>query len=97
MDELQQPMGNQSLNLRSIVDRIRPSVVGLLEAGVENDRATLLAHAIRSNVCVSADNLRHGSQIIEQLVQDKKLLIVGAEYSLETGIVDFFYNAPLPD
>lgn len=97
LDELQQPRGNQSLNLRSIVDRIRPSVDELLEAGVENDRATLLAHAIRSNVRVSADNLSHGSQIIEKLVEDTKLLIVGAEYSLETGIVDFFYNAPLPD
>jgi len=89
LDELRQPTGNQSLNLRSIVDRIRPSVDGLLEAGVEQ--------AIRSNIRVSADNLSQGSRIIEQLVEDGKLLIVGAEYSLETGIVDFFYNVPLSD
>ena len=89
LDELRQPTGNQSLNLRSIVDRIRPSVDGLLESDVEQ--------AIRSNVRISADNLSHGSTIIEQLVEDGKLLIVGAEYSLETGIVDFFYNVPLPD
>ena len=85
------------ISARAVLDRIRPSVVGLLEAGVENDRATLLAHAIRSNVRVSTDNLSHGSPIIEQLVQDQKLLFVGAEYSLETGIVEFFYNAPLTD
>lgn len=89
LDELRQPTGNQSHNLRSIVDRIRPSVEGLLEPGIEQ--------AIRSNVRVSADNLSHGSTIIEQLVADGKLLIVGAEYSLETGTVDFFYNVPPPE
>ena len=89
LDELRQPTGNQSHNLRSIVDRIRPSVDGLLEPDIEQ--------AIRSNVRVSADNLSHGSAIIEQLVEDGKLLIVGAEYSLETGIVDFFYNVPPPE
>ncbi len=89
LDELRQPTGNQSHNLRSIVDRIRPSVDGLFEPGIEQ--------AIRSNVRVSADNLSHGSAIIEQLVEEGKLLIVGAEYSLETGIVDFFYNVPPPE
>jgi len=89
-------MGNQSLSLRSIVDRIRPSVVGPLEADVEIDRATLLAHAIRSNVRVSADNLSYGSPIIEQLVQGKNSLL-SARNTLETAIVEFFYNAPLPD
>ncbi|RLA35689.1 MAG: carbonic anhydrase [Gammaproteobacteria bacterium] len=89
LDELRQPTGNQSRNLRSIVDRIRPSVDGLLEPDI--------GQAIRSNVRVSADNLSHGSAIIEQLVEDGKLLIVGAEYSLETGIVDFFYNVPPPE
>jgi carbonic anhydrase len=89
LDELRQPTGNQSHNLRSIVDRIRPSVDGLFEPGIEQ--------AIRSNVRVSADNLSHGSAIIEQLVEEGKLIIVGAEYSLETGIVDFFYNVPPPE
>jgi carbonic anhydrase len=97
LDELRQPTGNQSLNLRAIVDRIRPSVEGLLEKGIENDPNALIEQAIRSNVRVSADNLSHGSSIIEQLVDDKKLLIVGAEYSLESGVVDFFYNVPLSE
>jgi carbonic anhydrase len=97
LNELQQPSGNQSPNLRAIVDRIRPSVEGLLEEGVGDDPVALAEQAIRSNVRVSAENLSHGSRIIEQLVDDDKLLIVGAEYSLETGIVDFFYNVPLPE
>ena len=97
LNELQRPSGNQSPNLRAIVDRIRPSVEGLLEEGVGDDPVALAEQAIRSNVRVSAENLSHGSRIIEQLVDDDKLLIVGAEYSLETGIVDFFYNVPLPE
>jgi carbonic anhydrase len=97
LNELQQPSGNQSPNLRAIVDRIRPSVEGLLEEGVGDDPVALAEQAIRSNVRASAENLSHGSRIIEKLVDDNKLLIVGAEYSLETGIVDFFYNVPLPE
>ena len=97
LNELRQPSSNQSPNLRAIVDRIRPSVEGLLEEGVEDDSVALAEQAIRSNIRFSAENLSHGSRIIEQLVDDGKLLIVGAEYSLETGIVDFFYNTPLPD
>jgi carbonic anhydrase len=34
--------------------------------------------------------LRHGSEFLEQLIQNDGLLVVGAEYSLETGIVTFF-------
>ena len=97
LNELQQPSGDQSPNLRAIVDHIRPSVEGLLEEGVGDDPVALAEQAIRSNVRVSAENLSHGSRIIEQLVDDDKLFIVGAEYSLETGIVDFFYNVPLPE
>ena len=84
-------------DLQTIVDCIRPSVEGLLDEGVGDDPVALAEQAIRSNVCVSAENLSHGSRIIEQLVDDDKLLIVGAEYSLETGLVDFFYNVPLPE
>ena len=46
--------------------------------------------AVRANVRASADHLRHGSELLEQLIQSDGLLVVGAEYSLETGVVDFF-------
>ncbi len=32
--------------------------------------------------------------MIEQLIQEDGLLVVGAEYSLETGVVDFFEGMP---
>lgn len=94
LEELQRPSQNQSRNLRSIVDRIRPSVEGLLDTDLKNDPAALTAHAIRSNVRVSANQLRHGSEILEQLIETQNLLIVGAEYCLDTGVVEFFDGMP---
>jgi carbonic anhydrase len=50
--------------------------------------------AVRANVRASVDHLRHGSDLLERLIQDDGLLVVGAEYSLETGAVDFFEGVP---
>ena len=93
LEELMRPE-RQSRNLRSIVDRIRPSVEALLATELKNDLDDLVRHAVRSNVRVSANHLRHGSEILEPLIQGGRLLVVGAEYSLETGIVDFFDGVP---
>jgi carbonic anhydrase len=90
LEELQRPSQNQSRNLRSIVDRIRPAVQGLLETDIRHDPEALARHAVRANVRVSANQLRHGSETLEQLAKADGLLVVGAEYSLETGVVDFF-------
>lgn len=90
IEELQRPAENQSRNMRSIVDRIRPSVQSLLRTELRQDIEALAAEAIRANIRASVDHLRHGSEVLEQLVQDEGLAIVGAEYSLETGLVDFF-------
>lgn len=89
LEELDRPSERRSPNLHSIVDRIRPSVEALQEAGVTR-REALIKHAVRANIRASADHLRHGSVILEQLIQENGLLVVGAEYSLETGLVDFF-------
>jgi carbonic anhydrase len=87
LEELMRPRETRSQNLRSIVDRIRPSVEALLATELRNDPEALVRHAVRSNVRVSANHLRHGSEILEQLIQAERLLVVGAEYSLETGVV----------
>jgi len=94
LEELRRPTENQSRNLRSIVDRIRPSVEGLLGTELGHDPDVLVQHAVRANVRASANHLRHGSQTIEQLILNDGLLVVGAEYSLETGVVDFFDGLP---
>jgi carbonic anhydrase len=94
LEELQQPTDNQSRNLRSIVDRVRPSVEALLSTELRDDPEALVRHAVRANVRVSASHLRHGSEVLEQLIQGDGLLVVGAEYSLETGAVEFFDGVP---
>ncbi len=89
LEELNQP-GAQSGNIRSIVDRIRPSVQSLLFTELRHDHDKLLQHAVRANIRASANHLRHGSEVLEQLIQSDGLMVVGAEYSLDTGEVDFF-------
>ena len=90
LEELQQPVPNRSPNLRSIVDRIRPSVEPLLSTPLARDRDALIAQAVRANIRAATDQLRHGSEILERLEAREGLLIVGGEYSLDTGEVDFF-------
>jgi carbonic anhydrase len=96
LEELRRPTENQSRNLRSIVDRVRPSVESLLAAEPPLNLDTIYKEAVRANIRASVRNLRKGSEILEQLVQEGHLAIVGAEYSLETGVVDFFDGLPLP-
>ena len=94
LEELQQSADHQSRNLRSIVDRIRPSVEALLATELAGDPDALVRQAVRANIRVSTNHLRHGSEILEQLIQQDGLLVVSAEYSLETGVVDFFDGLP---
>jgi carbonic anhydrase len=90
LEELQRPSEAQSRNLRSIVDRIRPSVVAMLATELRHNPDQLKKAAVRANVMLAVDHLRHGSDILEQLIQTDGLRVVGAEYSLETGKVEFF-------
>lgn len=94
ISQLRRPPETQSRNLRSIVDLVRPAVQGLLDTEIAYDHETLVHHAVRANIRASVQHLRHGSDIIENLIQNAGLMIVGAEYSLETGVVDFFDGLP---
>jgi carbonic anhydrase len=94
LEELQRPTENQSRNLHAIVDRVRPSVEGLLATDLRHDLDALVTQAVRANIRASVNHLRHGSQVLEQLIQDEGLRVVGAEYSLETGVVEFIDGSP---
>jgi len=94
LEELQGRLTNQSKNLRSITERVRPAVASVLSGRRPDDPDGLLRDAVRANVRASVNQLRHGSGLLEKLVQETGLLVVGAEYSLETGVVDFFENVP---
>ena len=86
-----QPLEAQSKSLRSIVDRIRPSLISL---DIDQDPETLLQQAVRANIHSSVHQLQHESNILKNLVKERNLLILGAEYSLDTGIVNFFDELP---
>ena len=90
LEELRAPTENQSRNLAAIVDRVRPSVQALLATELRHDPDALVREAVRANIRASVNQLRHGSQVLEELIIREGLVVVGAEYSLDTGIVDFF-------
>jgi carbonic anhydrase len=93
LDDLRSPT-KHSRSIQSIVDRVRPAVEPLLETDLRNDPVELYKKAVRANVRASCNQLRHGSELLEQLIADEDLLVVGAEYSLETGTVEFFDGVP---
>lgn len=85
LKELRRGQAHRSPNLRAIVDRIRPAVEPLLA----RDDQVALQDAVIANVFRSVERLSHGSDIIEELVAAGDLTIVGAEYSIESGVVTF--------
>ena len=90
LNQIRQPQASRSQHLRSILERIRPAVEPLSEIGTDLTPEQLLERAIRSNIRMSVNQLRHGSSFLEKIHDSGSLWIVGAEYSLESGEVDFF-------
>ncbi len=94
---LETGLGSESKNIRSITDRIAPHIESLIVPGEtdEGRHAARLREAIRANVRASTDHLRHGSQLLEELVVSGRVVVVGAECEIETGMVHFFDGVPL--
>ena len=90
LEELARPSKEQSRGLRSIVERVRPAIQPILMSQITLTDEALIRRAVRANVIASVSHLRHGSDILERLVDTDGLVIVGAEYCLETGVVEFF-------
>jgi carbonic anhydrase len=89
---LQTGLGSESKNIRDITDRIGPHIADLVRP--DADAEAIARAAIRANVRASVDHLRHGSRLLEELVLADRLVVVAAEYELETGAVHFFDGAP---
>jgi carbonic anhydrase len=90
LEELSGRSTTESRNLMSIVNRVRPAVESVLAGPHADDPETLMHEAVRANVRASVGQLLHGSELLEGLVGERGLRVVGAEYSLESGVVAFF-------
>jgi len=89
VEQLQMPLDSRSRNLRSIIDFVRPSVEQCLREKADEDHEALVERAVRANIRSSVEHLRHGSEILEELIENEGLRIVGAEYCLQSGLVEF--------
>jgi carbonic anhydrase len=89
IEELGRPREEQSNSLRSIVSRVRPSVEALMDVGLAANSEELVRQSVRNNIRMSVNQLRRGSEVLEHLIRDEGLRIVGAEYSLDSGVVEF--------
>lgn len=87
VDELLHQKPQPTPGLQHIVELIKPAVESVKGRG---GREQLIAEAVKANIRASADHLRHGSPLLERLIAKDGLVVVGAEYHLETGVVDFF-------
>jgi len=90
INELESGDGSVPPNINSLVELIKPAVTPLMESSLKDDKDELLKQAIQANVRQATNHLRHESTVLAELLQSNKLKVVGAEYSLETGVVEFF-------
>ncbi len=93
LEELDHPAGNPSANLGAILNRIRPAVRSLPDMAPDADHDTLARQAVRANVRAQVAVLTQGSEILGRLVETGRLTVVGAEYDLATGEVEFLDGA----
>lgn len=94
LDFIQGRMEKPSSSLHSILESIGSTVAPLLETELRNHPDELLSQACRANIVAEAKRLRQDSPVMGPLIEKGQLLVVGAEYSLETGVVDFFDGLP---
>lgn len=95
LNELARRESHRSPNLRSIVDRIRPAIEPVIVHHEMGEGDEVLRDAVRANIKASVELLSHSSRMLERLIADRELVIVGAEYSVETGAVEFFDRSTL--
>lgn len=92
INAVQNPNVTIPVNLLPIVEPIRPAVEPLASLkSVDND--ALMTQAIQVNVSNAVSQLTTGSDAISKKLATDKLMVVGAVYSLETGVVEFIDNS----
>lgn len=94
LDALQGGTEELSPNLQSIIDRVQPSVEPLVAVDAGGDPEELMRRAVRANVRAAVEHLGEESELLRRRLESKELRVVGAEYSLDTGIVELLDPNP---
>lgn len=74
-----------SENIQSVLDHIYPAIKDL---DFKCDNATLLQNAIKSNVQYQLVDLIKRNSYLAQKIQEKEIILEGAKYKLDTGLVE---------
>ena len=91
----QESRTDMSPNVHAIVDTIRSNLSGLVDLNSGIDEQELSLQAMRANVSASTEFLRRQSPVLGPLIENEGLQVLGAEFDVETGKVDFFDGVPL--
>lgn len=83
-----------SPGLDSLISKITPAVKTIMSSNDGIDTSDLIAKSVKENVSNSVKELQNDSDILKDVIQNDGLLVVGAEYDLATGAVNFFENMP---
>ncbi len=75
-------VGGQDADIESVAKLIAPAV-----KKVRGESGNILENAIKMNVKLTVEQLKNSSEF-SKLIQDKKLIVVGGYYNLETGLVE---------
>ncbi len=92
--EVQSPGTPAAEKLSAVIHHIKPPVEAVLSLRPEADQAAMMQESVRANIRHAAGQLREDSAVISTLVESGEVLVVGAEYSLETGAVEFIDGLP---
>jgi len=88
LNHIENSQAVSSANINDIVSRIKPHVFPIAQMSDKTFEERLTV-AVRANVVASVGQLSTSSRIIEDLIQKKKLRILGSVLDLETGQVSF--------
>jgi len=86
LQAVKQPGQALSAALTSIVDEIRPAIDRGSDATSEDQK---IGNAVRSHVRATVTRLGERSPVLHRAAASGKLTIIGAEYSLDRGTVEF--------
>ena len=89
LEDLQTPMEPGSGNLPDIVNCIKPSVEAMLKNDLQEGPESLQRQAMRNNVLNSVHQLQQQSTLLRNQIDHEGLKIIGAEYCVSSGAVDF--------